>query len=66
MKPTLRLGVRKNGDGIDAHSWVEFNGRIVNDFDSVVNVFTTFQKWPASPGREASSGDNGKIQDHSN
>ncbi len=42
LTPTLRLGVRKEGHGIDAHSWVEFNGRIVNDDDSVSAVFSSF------------------------
>ena len=42
LSPTLRLGVRKNGTGIDAHSWVEMNGQVVNDDAAVRDVFTQF------------------------
>lgn len=42
LSPTLRLGVRKTANGIDAHSWVEINGRVVNDDESVQRVFAQF------------------------
>ena len=49
LSPTLRLGVRKNGAGIDAHSWVEFNGRLVNDNDFVGTVFSSFRRGRSAP-----------------
>ena len=42
LSPTLRLGVRKQGTGIDAHSWVEINGQVINDHAAVREIFTQF------------------------
>jgi len=57
LAPTLMLGVRKEGHGIDAHSWVEFNGRIVNDDDSVSAVFSSFSNRGSVSGGTTDSDD---------
>lgn len=31
----LRIGVRKDGDAFAAHAWVELDGRVLNDSDTV-------------------------------
>ena len=62
LEPTLRIGVRKNENGIDAHSWLELNGRIVNDFEAIGTVFTAFQKQPG-PNRSVDSSENVKTGD---
>jgi hypothetical protein len=41
LAPELKFGVRKTGDGIDAHSWVEFDGRVINDSPNVRVLFAT-------------------------
>jgi hypothetical protein len=46
MAPALRFGVRKSvkgKGGIDAHAWVEYEGRVVNDSDQVSGVFATLE-----------------------
>ena len=43
LKPELRLGVRKDGQKLDAHSWVEFAGRVINDSPTVRQTFTVFE-----------------------
>ncbi len=45
----LRIGVRKAGDALDAHAWVECEGRPVNDAPDVAERFTPFDG-PLSPG----------------
>ena len=42
MNPVLRIGVRKSESGIDAHSWVEFDGEILNDSEFVGTRFVAF------------------------
>lgn len=42
LKPELKLGVRKTDHGIDAHSWVEYEGRVINDSPNVREVFGSF------------------------
>lgn len=42
LSPTLRVGVRRTATGIDAHSWVEINGQVINDDAAVRDVFTQF------------------------
>jgi hypothetical protein len=39
---TLRIGVRREGQGIQAHAWVEFKGRVLNDTERVNEIFTPF------------------------
>jgi hypothetical protein len=36
---TLRFGVRRAGEGIDAHAWVEYHDRPLNDADDVGRRF---------------------------
>jgi len=38
----LRLGARMNG-GLDAHAWVEVEGRVVGDSEREVGRFTAFE-----------------------
>lgn len=39
---TLRIGVRREGHGIQAHAWVEFKGSVLNDTERVTEIFTPF------------------------
>jgi hypothetical protein len=38
----IRIGVRKNADKFEAHAWVEFQGRILNDFPDIHERFSAF------------------------
>ena len=38
----LRIGVRKNGENFEAHAWVELDGRVLNDADSVGQHYAAF------------------------
>lgn len=40
LPSVLRIGVTKEGPELKAHAWVELVGRVVNDQDSAVAVFT--------------------------
>ncbi len=40
LSPVLRIGVRKDGDRLDAHAWVECQGRVINDGPMVEQEFT--------------------------
>jgi len=40
----LRIGVRKNKHLIEAHAWVEFNGRCINDSQDAVQSFVPFNQ----------------------
>ena len=31
IRPELKIGVRKNGDSLVAHAWVEYHGQVLND-----------------------------------
>lgn len=44
MTPALRFGVRKAAQGIDAHAWVEYKGRIINDSPEVHEVFAALAR----------------------
>jgi hypothetical protein len=44
MKPVVRIGVRRDGKGIDAHAWVEYKGHIVNDTGAVRRVFAVMEQ----------------------
>ena len=43
LNPVLKFGVRKAVDGIDAHSWVEYQGEILNDSQFVKAEFSAFE-----------------------
>ncbi len=45
----LRIGVQPEGDRLEAHAWVEFQGVILNDDDDVHQRFAPFAK-PIIPG----------------
>ena len=36
----IRVGVRRDGDALDAHAWVELDGRVVGDDPDVARRFT--------------------------
>lgn len=40
VETELRIGVRKAGDALDGHAWVEYQGRPVNDPPAVRERFT--------------------------
>ena len=40
----LRIGVRPGGAPLDAHAWVEYDGRPINETPEVVATFTTFSR----------------------
>ena len=40
LDPTLRLGVRLTDAKFDAHAWVEYDGRVLNDTQDVHTRFT--------------------------
>ncbi|MBP8273969.1 MAG: lasso peptide biosynthesis B2 protein [Acidobacteria bacterium] len=42
LRPTLRLGVKVSDAKLDAHAWVELNGRVLNDTQDVHTRFTPF------------------------
>ncbi len=44
----VRIGVRKQGDGLDAHAWVEYQGIVVNDGADVGARFAAFDALNAS------------------
>lgn len=54
MSPVLRIGVRRSPAGIDAHSWVEFNGKVLNDSEYVGVRFTAFELTGQQSVRRAS------------
>jgi hypothetical protein len=47
LEPTLRLGVRLLEQKLDAHAWVVYDGRVLNDTQDVAERFT-----PLLPGAE--------------
>ena len=56
LKPVLKLGVRKGAGGIDAHSWVEYEGEILNDSQFVKAEFVAFEMNGKTGGGEATPG----------
>ena len=42
VTPTLRLGVSLTESRLDAHAWIEFEGRVLNDTQDVHTRFTPF------------------------
>lgn len=49
---TIRFGARNVNGALEAHAWVEFDGRVLNDVESVAAVFTPFKG--AVPSRDSS------------
>ena len=43
LVPVLRLGVRKDSSGFDAHAWVEYGGSVLNDSEHVRTKFESFR-----------------------
>ena len=39
----LRIGVRKDGGGLQAHAWVEHKGQALNDMQGVTASYAAFQ-----------------------
>lgn len=50
VAPALRLGVRLNEARLDAHAWVEFDGRVLNDSQDVHTRYAPFST-SNPPGR---------------
>lgn len=46
LSPALQLGVRLTGPQLDAHAWVEFEGRVLNDTQDVHSRFTPLTAKP--------------------
>lgn len=46
----LHIGVKPNGDQLEAHAWVEFQGVVLNDGDDVHRRYAPFAQ-PIIPGR---------------
>jgi hypothetical protein len=45
----LRIGVRAGGAPLDAHAWVEHEGRALNDDEGVADRFGTLERGSHSP-----------------
>ena len=43
LDPELRIGVRKAGDQLEAHAWVQYQGRALNDSEDVGLRYTAFK-----------------------
>ena len=43
----LRIGARRGPGGLEAHAWVEHDGRPLNDSDDVARRYPPFPKLPA-------------------
>lgn len=46
--PALRLGVRFTGPTFEAHAWVEYNGRVLNDTQDVHTRYTPLVEKPGA------------------
>ncbi len=53
MSPALRIGVRKDGDRLGAHAWVECQGRVVNEGPMVEQEFALLRASKPSAGLPA-------------
>ena len=42
ISATLHIGIKRNGVGVDAHAWVEYNGFVLNDSTDVVANYSQF------------------------
>ncbi len=47
----LRFGVRKDGAHLNAHAWVEYQGRVVNDQPTVGTEYVPLASFPARGAR---------------
>ena len=56
LNPVLKFGMRKSNAGFDAHSWVEYQGEILNDSQFVKAEFAAFEMNAKSDVREVTSG----------
>ena len=45
----MRIGVRKQGDGLDAHAWLEYHGAPLWESDAQLNSFVPFDAAITSP-----------------
>ena len=50
LEGELRIGARKEGGRFDAHAWVEFSGRALNESRDVGARFAVFERPVNSPG----------------
>jgi len=46
----LRIGVRKQDGALEAHAWLEHDGRRLLDADGESDAFTAFEALPRDPG----------------
>lgn len=46
----LRLGVRTITGPLDAHAWVSYRGRVLNDIQRVQSIYATFDLDDLTPG----------------
>lgn len=49
ITPDLRLGVRLTGSKFDAHAWVEYDGRVLNDTQDVQTRFSALMSKTGAP-----------------
>ena len=53
VRPSIRLGVRKDGATISAHAWVQYKGHVLNDSEQVGAEFATLAPaYPTGGGSE--------------
>ena len=45
----MRIGVRKQGDGLDAHAWLEYHGAPLRESDAQIESFVPFDAAITSP-----------------
>lgn len=48
MPAELRIGVRKDSGGLEAHAWVDLNGQAVNDLQGVATTYSAFTETVAA------------------
>jgi hypothetical protein len=46
----MRIGVRKQGDGLDAHAWLEYQGTALREDKAQLDSFVPFETRITSPG----------------
>ena len=59
FEPELKIGVRKNGAALAAHSWVEYGGEVINDSPNAPVRFMTMTEASLVPNSERTKGDTG-------
>ncbi len=50
IESDLRIGVRKQGEGIEAHAWVEIDGSVVSEAGDFWLEYSAFDRAIALPG----------------